>query len=63
MARHEATYWSSCCGALAEYAGYYRCRRCGQALHIGRAREPHLLSVRPAEPAKAETITTQEGPQ
>lgn len=27
-ARHDPAYWSSCCGRLIEYIGYYRCTGC-----------------------------------
>lgn len=33
--RHEPEYWSSCCGRLIEYIGYYRCTGCHQRALFG----------------------------
>lgn len=35
MARHEPRYWSVCCGAAAEYIGFYRCSDCHQRIELG----------------------------
>lgn len=43
--RHVPVYWSSCCGALADYIGYYRCAGCQGALSLGRGQGPHLVST------------------
>lgn len=60
QARNDPTFWSSCCEAIVDYIGYYQCSQCKQFLHMGRNREPHLLSVKPgteaARPAGPRTV-------
>ena len=45
MNRKDPQFWSSCCGELADYIGYYRCTGCQGALHMGMAGVPRLLST------------------
>lgn len=44
MSKGPGTYWSSCCGCLVEYSGFYWCKGCKSPVHMGRARSPHLIS-------------------
>lgn len=55
MSKGPGTYWSSCCGLLAEYSGYYWCKGCKSPLHMGREQNPHLLS----DPHEARRIQAQ----
>lgn len=48
-------YWSSCCGALAEYIGYYRCTGCQASLNLGRMQAPHLIG----DPREADRVRQQ----
>jgi hypothetical protein len=54
--RRPGQYWSSCCGALAEYLGYYRCTGRQKPLNLGRARPPHLVG----DPAEAARIRREQ---